>query len=97
MAAAKRHGLRVIEDAAQAHGAAWRGRPVGAIGDIGVFSFQSTKPVNAGEGGMMLTDDDELDELMWSCGTSAGVAAASGMNMSDSAGTCASQNSRPPS
>jgi dTDP-4-amino-4,6-dideoxygalactose transaminase len=66
MAAAKRHGSRVIEDAAQAHGAAWRGRPVGAIGDIGVFSFQSTKPVNAGEGGMMLTDDDELDELMWS-------------------------------
>ncbi len=66
MAAAERHGLKVIEDAAQAHGAAWRGKPVGAIGDIGVFSFQSTKPVNAGEGGMMLTDDDTLDELMWS-------------------------------
>ena len=40
--------------------------PVGAIGDIGVFSFQSTKPINAGEGGMMVTDDDELDELLWS-------------------------------
>jgi dTDP-4-amino-4,6-dideoxygalactose transaminase len=66
MAAARRHGLRVIEDAAQAHGAAWRGRPVGAIGDIGVFSFQSSKPINAGEGGMMVTDDDELDELLWS-------------------------------
>jgi dTDP-4-amino-4,6-dideoxygalactose transaminase len=66
MAAARRHGLRVIEDAAQAHGAGWRGRPVGAIGDVGVFSFQSTKPVNAGEGGMMLTDDPELDELLWS-------------------------------
>jgi dTDP-4-amino-4,6-dideoxygalactose transaminase len=66
MAAAERHGLRVVEDAAQAHGAAWRGRPVGAIGDIGVFSFQSTKPINAGEGGMMTTDDDELDELLWS-------------------------------
>ena len=66
MAAARRHGLRVVEDAAQAHGAAWRGRPVGAIGDIGVFSFQSTKPINAGEGGMMTTDDDELDELLWS-------------------------------
>src|SRR5207237_7754234 len=52
--------------AAQAHGAAWRGRPVGAIGDVGVFSFQSSKPVNAGEGGMMLTDDDEFDELLWS-------------------------------
>ena len=66
MAAARRHDLRVVEDAAQAHGAAWRGRPVGAIGDVGVFSFQSSKPVNAGEGGIMLTDDDELDELLWS-------------------------------
>lgn len=66
MAAARRHGLRVIEDAAQATGSAWRGRPVGAIGDVGTFSFQSSKPVNAGEGGMMVTDDDELDELLWS-------------------------------
>lgn len=66
MAAAERHGLRVIEDAAQAHGAAWRGRPVGAIGDVGVFSFQSSKPITAGEGGMMLTNDDQLDELLWS-------------------------------
>jgi dTDP-4-amino-4,6-dideoxygalactose transaminase len=66
MAAAKRHGLRVIEDAAQAHGAAWRGTPVGAIGDIGTFSFQSSKPINAGEGGMMTTNDAALDELLWS-------------------------------
>ena len=66
MAAAKRHGLRVIEDAAQAHGAAWRGTPVGAIGDIGTFSFQSSKPINAGEGGMMTTNDATLDELLWS-------------------------------
>ena len=61
--------------------------PVGAIGDIGVFSFQSTKPINAGEGGMMLTDDDELDELMWSYGTSAGAGAASGTSTSAWAGT----------
>jgi dTDP-4-amino-4,6-dideoxygalactose transaminase len=66
MAAAQRHELRVVEDAAQAHGAAWRGRPVGAIGDVGVFSFQSSKPITAGEGGIMLTNDDELDELLWS-------------------------------
>ena len=66
MAAAQRHGLKVVEDAAQAHGSAWRGRPVGAIGDVGTFSFQSSKPINAGEGGMMLTNDDELDELLWS-------------------------------
>jgi dTDP-4-amino-4,6-dideoxygalactose transaminase len=66
MDAARRHGLRVIEDAAQASGSAWRGRPVGAIGDVGVFSFQSSKPITAGEGGMMVTDDDEIDELLWS-------------------------------
>ena len=63
---AKRHNLVIIEDAAQAHGAAWRGRPVGAIGDIGTFSFQSSKAINAGEGGMMVTNDPELDELLWS-------------------------------
>ena len=66
MAVARRHGLRVVEDAAQAHGAAWRGVPVGAIGDVGVFSFQSSKPLTAGEGGMMVTNDPEIDELLWS-------------------------------
>jgi dTDP-4-amino-4,6-dideoxygalactose transaminase len=66
MAAARRHGLRVIEDAAQAHGAAWRGTPVGAIGDVGTFSFQSSKAINAGEGGMMVTNDAGLEEQLWS-------------------------------
>lgn len=66
MAAARRHGLRVVEDAAQAHGAAWRGTPVGAIGDVGTFSFQSSKTINAGEGGAMVTNDPGLEELLWS-------------------------------
>ncbi len=66
MAAARRHQLRVVEDAAQAHGAAWRGTPVGAIGDVGTFSFQSSKAINAGEGGMMVTNDEALRELLWS-------------------------------
>jgi len=66
MAAAQRHDLRVIEDAAQAHGAAWRGTPVGAIGDVGTFSFQSSKAINAGEGGMMVTNDPAVEELLWS-------------------------------
>ena len=57
---ANRHGLAVIEDAAQAHGARWGGRGVGAIGSIGAFSFQSSKNLNAGEGGIMLTNDDDL-------------------------------------
>lgn len=66
LAVARRHGLKVVEDAAQAHGAAWRGRPVGAIGDCGTFSFQSSKAMTAGEGGIILTDDPELDEVLWS-------------------------------
>ncbi|MXZ75664.1 MAG: DegT/DnrJ/EryC1/StrS family aminotransferase [Gemmatimonadetes bacterium] len=57
---AGRHGLAVIEDAAQAHGARWGGRGVGAIGSIGAFSFQSSKNLTAGEGGIMLTNDDGL-------------------------------------
>ena len=59
-AIAGRHGIAVIEDAAQAHGARWGGRGVGAIGSIGAFSFQSSKNLTAGEGGIMLTNDDEL-------------------------------------
>ncbi len=63
---AQRHGLRTIEDAAQAHGAAWRGRRAGAIGDAGTFSFQSSKNLNAGEGGILLTNDRALAERAWS-------------------------------
>jgi dTDP-4-amino-4,6-dideoxygalactose transaminase len=65
-AIAQRHRLCLIEDAAQAHGAAWRGQRVGAIGDIGCFSFQSSKNVNAGEGGMVVTNDDALYARCWS-------------------------------
>ncbi|MEO6908874.1 MAG: DegT/DnrJ/EryC1/StrS family aminotransferase [Abditibacteriaceae bacterium] len=59
---ARKHDLRVIEDAAQAHGAQWNNRPVGAIGDLGGFSFQSSKNINCGEGGVVVTNDDELAE-----------------------------------
>ncbi|WP_291764665.1 DegT/DnrJ/EryC1/StrS family aminotransferase [Caldivirga sp. UBA161] len=59
---ARRHGLYLIEDAAHAHGSEWRGRKVGAIGDMGSFSFQESKSLTAGEGGMVLTNSDELAE-----------------------------------
>ncbi len=65
-ALARRHGLTLIEDAAQAHAASWRGRRVGAIGDMGTFSFQSSKNLNAGEGGIILTDNAELADRCWS-------------------------------
>jgi dTDP-4-amino-4,6-dideoxygalactose transaminase len=57
---AHRHGLIVIEDAAQAHGAKYKGRPVGSIGDIGCFSFYPTKNLGAyGEGGAVKTNNPE--------------------------------------
>ncbi|MGO9836528.1 MAG: DegT/DnrJ/EryC1/StrS family aminotransferase [Polyangiaceae bacterium] len=59
---ARRRGLVLVEDAAQAHGASWEGRPVGAIGAAGGFSMQSSKNLPAGEGGIMVTDDDALAE-----------------------------------
>src|SRR6185312_15761467 len=66
LAVSRRHGLRVLEDAAQAHGAAWRGRPVGALGDLGTFSFQASKNLNAGEGGAIVTNDEALFRRVWS-------------------------------
>ncbi len=57
---ADRHGIAVIEDCAHAHGGAWRGRGAGSIGDIGSFSFQSSKLMTAGEGGAVITSDNGL-------------------------------------
>ncbi len=63
---AAKYDLVVIEDAAHAHGSSWRGRPVGALGDIGSFSFQANKNMTAGEGGALLTNDDALAARLWS-------------------------------
>ena len=60
---AQQHDLVVVEDAAQAWGAAWDGRKVGALGHIGGFSFQSSKNITAGEGGLMLTNDPAIAEM----------------------------------
>jgi dTDP-4-amino-4,6-dideoxygalactose transaminase len=62
MAIARRHGLLVIEDAAQGLMASYRGRPLGAIGDIGAVSFHETKNIIAGEGGAILVNQDALRE-----------------------------------
>jgi len=66
IAVAKKHDLKVIEDCAQAHAAEWRGRRVGAIGDVGTFSFQSSKNLNSGEGGACVTDNENLYHRCWS-------------------------------
>jgi len=57
---AKSHDLRVIEDAAHALGASYRGQPIGAIGDCAIFSFYPIKPITTGQGGMLTTDNEEL-------------------------------------
>lgn len=59
---AKRHGLRIIEDAAQMHGQTYRGIPCGSFGDISTFSFYPNKHITTGEGGMIVTNDDKLAE-----------------------------------
>jgi dTDP-4-amino-4,6-dideoxygalactose transaminase len=63
MAIANRHGLRVVEDCAHAHGQRWNDRGAGCIGDFGSFSHQSTKILTAGEGGTLTTNDDRLARL----------------------------------
>jgi perosamine synthetase len=59
---ADRHGLYVIEDGAEAHGAEYRGRKCGSMGHLAAFSFYANKIVTTGEGGMVVTDDDRLAE-----------------------------------
>lgn len=57
---ARRHGLFVVEDAAEAHGAEYKERRVGALADVGAFSFYGNKAITTGEGGMLATNDDGL-------------------------------------
>jgi dTDP-4-amino-4,6-dideoxygalactose transaminase len=67
MALAREHGIKVLEDCAQAQGATYKGRPVGSLGDLAAFSFCEDKIMTtAGEGGMVTTNSDELWNSVWS-------------------------------
>ena len=59
---ARKHGLKVIEDAAEMHGQLYKGKPCGSFGDISTFSFYPNKHITTGEGGMIVTNDAELAE-----------------------------------
>jgi L-glutamine:scyllo-inosose aminotransferase len=63
---ARRRGLLLVEDCAHAHGARWRDRGAGSIGDFGSFSMQSTKLMTAGEGGIITTSDDTYEQRLQS-------------------------------
>jgi len=70
-----RRGLQLVEDCAHAHGSSWRGRGVGSWGAFGSFSMQGGKLITAGEGGVLLTNDDRLEDLAWqhhNCGRERG-------------------------
>jgi len=64
MKIAEEHNLYVIEDCAEAHGAEYKGRRVGSIGNVGCFSFYGNKVITTGEGGMCITNDEELAKKM---------------------------------
>jgi len=59
---AAKHGIKIIEDCAHAHGGMWRGKGAGSIGDLGAFSFQSSKLITSGEGGAVITNNLEYFE-----------------------------------
>ncbi len=61
---AERHNLKLIEDACHSWGTQWRGKGTGALGDVGSFSFQMSKNITAAEGGIVLTDDDEIAQTV---------------------------------
>src|SRR5271167_1869504 len=66
MAIAKKHNIKVIEDCAHAHGGMWKGKGAGSMGDLGAFSFQSSKLITSGEGGAVITNNLEYMERVQS-------------------------------
>jgi 8-amino-3,8-dideoxy-alpha-D-manno-octulosonate transaminase len=65
LAVAHKHNLKVLEDGSQSVGASYKGRPLGSMGDIGIFSLQQSKTITAGEGGAVTTSDPYLYERAW--------------------------------
>ena len=90
---ARRHDLRVIEDACEAIGARWRDQRVGSLGDVGVFAFYPNKQMTTGEGGMLVTNDRPSTSCSRASATRVVARRAHGCNTSGSASTIGSQTS----
>lgn len=63
LAISRRRGLPIIEDSSHAHGSEWNGQRIGALGAAGTFSFQASKTMTAGEGGIVITNDPEIERI----------------------------------
>ena len=85
---AAKHGIAVVEDACQAHLAEWRGKAVGSHGDIGCFSFQASKNLNCGEGGVLTTDREDLVERASSFHNNGGALHGSGSRRTRTSSGC---------
>lgn len=97
LALAREHNLHVVEDTAHGHGAKWRGKGVGSHGEFGAFSFQASKNMNSGEGGIVITNDHELYERANSLHSFGRLPGRPGTSTTCTAATCASRRCRPPS
>ena len=85
LAIARKHKLAVVEDSCQAHLAEWKGRRTGTFGTTGCFSFQASKNLNSGEGGAILTSDEELLEKCYAFQNNSRSRSKTGYNFSYSA------------
>ncbi|HRU07563.1 MAG TPA: DegT/DnrJ/EryC1/StrS family aminotransferase, partial [Candidatus Brocadiia bacterium] len=92
---AKRRGLRVVEDAAEAHGALYRGKPVGSIGDMGAFSLYIAHIITTGEGGVVTTQREDFAEILRSLRAHGRACACKRCQLSGAGQYCAKRFSGP--
>jgi len=92
---ARRHGLYVIEDAAEAYGAMYKGRKIGTIGDIAAFSLYVAHIITTGEGGIVITDDEEKTEILRSLRSHGRACKCATCVLNTSSGYCAKRFNNP--
>jgi len=89
MSIAKKYGLAVVEDAAEAHGAIYKGKPAGTIGDMGAFSLYIAHIITTGEGGIVITNDESYGEILRSLRSHGRTCACKQCNLNTASKYCA--------